>query len=242
MSSNLSSENNATGGDDSWDFVIDTENNGTGNLVGMLADPWLSCQNVFVDPIFDTPSIDDIMIITGEQIGSTNSGLIAANDGMYFIVKPIHTVVGQHPMPSDYTGPGDHVTYLSTADITDIYLTGELRSGLSPGNILQWDVVMLDSSATSTILLVYMFDFSRRDWVQASTSELLSADDVDPDTGKIVVEFIVPRASRMINQLGEYHARFVTISQSDGDDQVFPYFYDQIRLTSASFPGPIVIP
>ena len=235
----LSSENNMNGGaPDEWDFVgVEA---GFGNLVGNLVDPWQSCQDALVDPIFDTPGIEDIMIISGEHhLG--NSGSIAAQDSMYFSLLPQERTVGEHPVPDDYTGPGDTVTYLSTATISDIYLTGLLRGGLAPGNIMNWDVVMLDSTYTSTILLLYMWDFSRRAWVQAASSELLTSGDVN-DEGKIEANFLVQRASRMIDRTGVYHARFVTITQPDGDDQLFPYFYDQIRVRSGSFPGPIVMP
>ena len=107
---------------------------------------------------------------------------------------------------------------------------------------MNWDVVMLDSTYTSTILLLYMWDFARRDWVQAASSELLSSGDVN-DEGKIEVNFLVQRASRMLDPVtGLYHARFVTVTQPDGDNQLFPYFYDQIRVRHASFPGPVTMP
>ena len=234
----LSSENAVNGGGTAWDFVdVDA---GTGNLVGNVLNPWRSCQDALVDPIFDTPGINDIMIISGEHhLG--NSGSIAAQDSMYFSLFPEMRSVGEHDVPDDYTGPGDTVTYLSTAHVSDIYLSGLLRGGLSPGNIMNWDVVMLDSTYTSTILLLYMWDFSRRKWVQAASSELLSDEDVN-DEGKIEANFLVQRASRMLDRTGLYHARFVTVTQPDGDDQLFPYYYDQIRVRSASFPGPITMP
>jgi len=181
------------------------------------------------------------MIINGDY-NMGNSGSIAALDSMYFSLDPVYKEVGDYPMPDDYTGPGDHVTYISTAWVSDIYLSGQLRGGLSPLNVLEWDVVMLDSTYTSTILLLYMWDFSRQDWVQASTSELLTQANLN-EQGKHELNFLVPRSSRMINQIGQYHARFVTVTQSDGDNQLFPYFYDQIRIQSGSFPGgPIVVP
>jgi hypothetical protein len=229
----LSSENSMNGGGLTWDFV--GVEPGTGNLVGNLVDPRQSCEDAFVDPIFETPGIEDIMIITGEHdLG--NSGSIAAKDSMYFSLIPQEITVGEHPVPDDYTGPGDTVTYLSTATVSDIYLSGLLRGGLAPGNIMNWDVVMLDSTYTSTILLLYMWDFSRNTWVQAATSELLTAADVN-DEGKIEVNFLVQRASRMIDRTGVYHARFVTITQPEGDGNFYPYFYDQIRVRSGNFPG-----
>jgi hypothetical protein len=89
---------------------------------------------------------------------------------------------------------------------------------------------------------LYMWDFSRRKWVQAASSELLNSADVNEE-GKIEANFLVQRASRMLQPLtGLYHARFVTVTQSDGDDQFFPYYYDQIRVRSASFPGPVTMP
>jgi hypothetical protein len=214
-----------------WDFI---DGDGTGNLTGALVNPWRSCQRIVVDPIFDTPGIDEIMIINGDY-NMGNSGSIAALDSMYFSLDPVYKAVGNYPMPDDYTGPGDHVTYISSAWVTDIYLSGQLRGGLSPFNILQWDAVMLDSTFTSTIVLCYMWDFARRDWIQASTSELLTEDNLVD--GKHELHFRVPRASRLVNRVGEYHARFVTVTQPDGDNQIFPYFYDQIRIQSGSFPG-----
>jgi hypothetical protein len=238
QSTQLSSENNMNGGGNTWDFIEVPI--GTGNLVGNIVDPWNSCQDALADPIFDTPGINDIMIISGEHhLG--NSGSIAAQDSMYFSLLPQERTAGEHAVPEDYTGPGATVTYLSTATVSDIYLTGLLRGGLSPGNIMNWDVVMLDSTYTSTILLLYMWDFSRRKWVQAASSELLSSEDVN-DEGKIEANFLVQRASRMLDRTGLYHARFVTVTQPDGDDQLFPYYYDQIRVRSASFPGPITMP
>jgi hypothetical protein len=181
------------------------------------------------------------MIISGDH-NLGNSGSIAARDSMYFSVVPVERNVGAfYDLPPEYSGPGDHVTYLSTALVSDIYLSGVFRGGVSPGNIMNWNVVLLDSTYTSTILLLYMWDFSRRDWVQASTSVLLSNGTIGDD-GKYDVDFVVPRSSRMMNSIGLYHARFVTVTQSDGDDQLFPYFYDQIRVTSGTFPGPIVMP
>ena len=244
LTTGLSSENNMNSGPltsslFTWDFVgVDA---GTGNLVGNVVNPWRSSQDALADPIFDTPGINDIMIISGDHhLG--NSGSIAAQDSMYFSLLPEARTVGEHPVPDDYTGPGDTVTYLSTATVSDIYLTGLLRGGLSPSNIMNWDVVMLDSTYTSTILLLYMWDFARRDWVQAASSELLSSGDVN-DEGKIEANFLVQRASRMLDPVtGLYHARFVTVTQPDGDDQLFPYYYDQIRVRSASFPGPVPMP
>ena len=238
LTTGLTSENAVNGGGASWDFV--DVDGGTGNLVGNVLNPWRSCQDALADPIFDTPGINDIMIISGEHhLG--NSGSIAAQDSMYFSLLPQERTAGEHAVPEDYTGPGATVTYLSTATVSDIYLTGLLRGGLSPGNIMNWDVVMLDSTYTSTILLLYMWDFSRRKWVQAASSELLSSEDVN-DEGKIEANFLVQRASRMLDRTGLYHARFVTVTQPDGDDQLFPYYYDQIRVRSASFPGPIIMP
>ena len=236
--SQLTTENNMVGGGDTWDFIeVDP---GDGNLTGMFVNPWKSCQRIVVDPIFDTPGIEEIMIINGDYIMG-NSGSIAALDSMYFSLDPVYKEVGDYPMPVDYTGPGDHVTYISTAWITDIYLAGQLRGGLSPFNVLQWDVVMLDSTYTSTILLLYMWDFARQDWVQASTSELLTQANVNAQ-GQHEVTFRVPRSSRMIRDY-QYHARFVTVTQPDGDNQLFPYFYDQIRIQSGSFwGGPVVVP
>ena len=224
---------------DQWDFI---DGDGTGNLTGALVNPRRSCERIVVDPIFDTPGIDKIMIINGDFNPPGNSGSIALVDSMYYSLDPVYKEVGDYPMPDEYTGPGDHVTYISTAWITDIYLSGELRGGLSPFNVLQWDVVMLDSTFTSTILLLYMWDFARNDWVQASTSELLTQATLNAD-GKHEVSFRVRRSSRMINRDDQYHARFVTVTQPDGDNQLFPYFYDQIRIQSGSFPGgPIVVP
>jgi hypothetical protein len=240
MSFGLTSENSVNGGGLSWDFV--DAGAGLGNLVGNVVNPWRSCQDALVDPIFDTPSINDISIISGEY-NMGNSGSIAAKDDMYYSLYPEHRDVGDFTdLPDDYLGPGDHVTYLSTAYFSDIYLSGVLRGGVSPGNIMTWNVTMLDATYTSTILLLYMWDFARRDWVQASTSVLLSESNLGDD-GKYEVEFIVPRSSRMMNRVTEeYHARFVTVTQPDGDDQLFPYFYDQIRVGSGTFPGPIVMP
>ncbi|MDP6693212.1 MAG: S8 family serine peptidase, partial [Phycisphaerales bacterium] len=245
LSINLTTENDLTHADPppepwtTWDWVLDQD--GIGNLTGNFLDPWTSCQQVLADPIFDTPGIDnDIMVLRGDyHMGNSTS--IAAQDNMYFSVVPEHTFVGDYSMPSDYTGPGDHVTYLSTAFVTDIYLTGQLRGGLSPGNILEWNLLLRDAEFTSTILLVYMWDYSRRTWVQASTSEVLGPDDVNAD-GLIDVQFIVPRSSRMIDRLDRYHARFVTVTQDDGDNQLFPFMYDQIRVSSGSMPGPISMP
>jgi hypothetical protein len=237
----LTSENSMTNSiaTSPWDFIPTLP--GLGNLVGNLIDPAKSCRSALADPIFDTPNIDDIMIISGDDhLG--NSGSIAARDSMYFSLVPVLREVGAfHELPEDYTGPGDHVTYLSTALISDIYLSGVFRGGVSPGNVMNWNVVLLDSTYTSTILLLYMWDFSRRDWVQASTSVLLSNGNIGDD-GKYDVDFVVPRSSRMMNRNGQYHARFVTVSQPGNNNDFYPYFYDQIRVTSGTFPGPIVMP
>ena len=238
---NLSSENFMTSlSGATWDFT--PSDPGTGFLVGNLVDPLASCRDMYVDPIFDTPNINsDVIIISGlDGLGNSNS--LAARDSMYFSVTPVHREVGAfYDLPDDYTGPGDHVTYLSTAKVSDIYLSGVFRGGVSPGNIMNWNVVLLDSTYTSTILLLYMWDFSRRDWVQASTSALLSSGNIGDD-GKYDVDFVVPRSSRMMDRNGVYHARFVTVTQSGDNGQLYPYFYDQIRVTSGTFPGPIVMP
>ena len=194
---------------------------GAGNIVGYFADPRYACLRTTVDPIFDHPNIGNILVLRGTHLeGNINS--IASIDGVYYAVNSTHTS-GEYGLPASV--PGGSVFYGFSGEYTDVYFTGvAVDSRGDPLLTLRRmtvDVELAPTQAQTTILSLWMWDFSRDIWIQPSVPGILQEDATEQD-------FEIRRAGSLLDD-GTYHARLVSITGT-GPFNRFPIYYDQIRI------------
>jgi len=84
------------------------------------------------------------------------------------------------------------------------------------------EVTLAPTQASTTILQLWMWDFSRNKWVQPSVSGVLPQNTVEQD-------FEIIRSGALLDSDGTFHARLVSITGS-GPFERLPIYYDQIRL------------
>ncbi|HIB00692.1 MAG TPA: ATP-binding protein [Phycisphaerales bacterium] len=116
-----------------WDFCP-----GAGNLTGNLLDPRRTMVNVILNPIFDTPNIDTIMVVRGNRLMG-NRYSVSAQDGNLFGIEGMLTSANRrYLLPSGVIGSS--VRYPFGGDITDIYLAGDLQSAIPANDLLTIEI------------------------------------------------------------------------------------------------------
>jgi len=217
-----------------WDYCADgTPGSYTGNLTGMFLNPRESMQNVTTNPIYETPNIDEIIVIRGEHLEGINESL-SLIDNNFFAVNPEQTEAYiNYAVPSSV--PGGTVSYRGSGRTTDIYFSGKFESLLS--GTIDIDVTHLASQASRLYSQFYMWDFALDMWRQAAASSFLPMGSVTP--GDVTVQ----RATRYIDPVTyRYHLRVITQDNSNnhtgGPTNPWPIYYDRILIT----PGGLTIP
>ena len=84
------------------------------------------------------------------------------------------------------------------------------------------NVAVAPMQAQTTMMQLWMWDFTANEWVQPSVTIALAEGDTE-------AEFEIVRAKDLLNTIGRYHARLVTISGA-GPFNRFPVYYDQVRM------------
>ncbi len=203
-----------------WDFCP-----GAGNLTGNLLDPRRTMVNVILNPIFDTPNIDTIMVVRGNRLMG-NRYSVSAQDGNLFGIEGMLTSANRrYLLPSGVIGSS--VRYPFGGDITDIYLAGDLQSAIPANDLLTIEIDLEETQPDQFYLRCEMWDFRRRSWEQASGTTIVAQ-------GTITVDLEVESASRFIDDTTfEYHLRLTTIVSNlpgDGSIPTLPIHYDQILV------------
>jgi hypothetical protein len=203
-------------------FDISVVDPGEGNIVGYFVDPRYACLRTTVDPLFDHPNIDSIMVLRGTLLEG-NINAIASQDGVLYGVNPEYTTAGEYGVPASV--PGGSVIYNLYGEVTDTYLTGVATDPrgdpLLSLHRMTWQLA-LSALQANTLMKVWMWDYDKGRWVQPSVS-ILAAE------GTNVAEFDIIRSGSLLDSNGAYHARFVTFTGSGPPSRV-PHYYDQIRL------------
>ncbi len=201
-------------------------------LTGSLVDPRGSFLNAIYNPIFETPNIDEIIVIRGDYMGG-NKNSVSAVDTSYFSIFP--TWVNAHslyPVPSGV--PFGNVSYRGNGLTTDLYVTGALDGGIPFSNTLELSIDLAPTTPQRLFLRAFMWDFYNNRWRTSTASAILPQ-------GSEEAEFEIDNAAHYIDPTtNEYHLRLVTLGNNSngGPDAAFPVFYDQIRIR----PAPITVP
>ena len=206
-----------------WDFCPAA----VGNLTGNMLNPRGAMVNALLNPIFHTPSISDSFFIRGTYLfGSIYS--LASIDGNLAAATPVRTKAHvPYNVPANV--PGGSVRYLGNGLTTDLYLTGELESGLPMNNTLNVEVTLFSVQQENMYIMLEMFDQRLGRWREAGAATMLAQGDTE-------VDFTVANASRFINAGDEsYSMRIITLdlnSPNGGPTAVYPVAYDQILVTA----------
>jgi|GEM_PF-5910079 len=199
---------------------------GFGNATGDLLDPREAMVRAIYNPIFDTPNISTVMFVRGTQLFG-NQYSIAATDGNLLAGNPVATSAhDEYALPAGV--PGGSVRYNSNRHITDLYVSGELISGLPLSNTLNVSVTLFDVQQPWLVMGVEFFDNITRRWRRAAGSTTLTAGDTE-------VDFTIENAWRYVNSASNaYHMRIITRNWSGPLTPTFPVYYEQISVTSGA--------
>lgn len=214
-----------------WDFC---DAPGGGYLTGMFLNPRDSMQNVTTNPIYETPNIDEIIVIRGEHLDGINESLSLIDDN-FFTVDPEETEAhSDYPVPG--TVPGGSVSYRGTGKTTDIYLSGNFERIPASGTI-NIDVTHLPSQASRLFSQFYMWDFYQNMWRQAAATAILPIGSTTP--GVVTVE----RANSFVDPATfEFHLRVITqdiSSPNGGPNNPWPIYYDRILISEGGLTIPV---
>lgn len=219
------SECEVVGSNLDWDFCINPD--GSGNLTGNLVDPRNAMINAILNPIFDTPNIDNFVFIRGNQfVGNMFS--IAAIDGNLLGATPVKTRA-HIPYTAPPIVPGSPVRYLGNGLTTDLFLTGVLESNIPMNNNIAVNVTMFPIQQSSLFLQLQMYDQQTGRWRQAAATTVLAQGDTN-------VQIQVEDASAFISaSTSQYALRLITLdinSPNGGPTAVFPILYDQVTVST----------
>ena len=208
-----------------WDFCVNPD--GSGNLTGNLVDPRNSMINAILNPIFDTPNIDNFVFIRGNQfVGNMFS--IAAIDGNLLGATPVKTRA-HIPYNAPPMVPGSPVRYLGNGLTTDLFLTGVLESNIPMNNNIAVNVTLFPIQQSSLFLQLQMFDQQTGRWRQAAATTVLAQGDTN-------VQIQVENASTFISaSTSQYALRLITLdinTPNGGPTAVFPILYDQVTVST----------
>jgi len=204
-----------------------------GYLTGNFVNPRESMQNVSTNPIYETPNIEEIIILRGEYMDGINESLSLIDNNFYVVMPEETTAHVNYPVP--LTVPGGTVNYRGNGKTTDIYFTGNFEA-LPPSGTIDIDVTHLATQASRLFSQFYMWDYYLGGWRQAAATAILPMGSTTP--GIVTVE----RAARFVDPTTfDFHLRVITQdigNANGGPNNPWPIYYDRILIN----PGGLVVP